>query len=78
VIPELLQSRCEPVGLAAEIEKLLTDEEARHAQIEGAAAALHSIGRDDIAPSLRAADRILELMADRNAGSSQSKAALRG
>jgi lipid-A-disaccharide synthase len=72
LIPELLQGRCEAVGLAAEIETLLTDEGARHAQTEGAAAALQSIGRDDIAPSLRAADRILELIAARNAGSSQS------
>jgi len=63
LIPELLQHDCTPERLAAEIERLLTDPAARQAQAEGAEAALHQIGLDREAPSLMAADKILELVA---------------
>jgi len=71
IIPELLAAKCEPVGLAAEVETLLTDADARQRQIDGCREALRRIGHGEIAPSLRAADRILELTAERAASESQ-------
>jgi lipid-A-disaccharide synthase len=61
LIPELLQHDCTPERLTAEIETLLTDPAAAHAQIEGSQRALEMIGLDGEAPSLRAADKVLEL-----------------
>ncbi|HLZ65157.1 MAG TPA: lipid-A-disaccharide synthase [Aliidongia sp.] len=63
LVPELLQHDCTPERLTAEVERLLRDPEARRVQIEGAQAALLQIGLDGEAPSLKAADKILELVA---------------
>jgi lipid-A-disaccharide synthase len=63
LIPELLQHACTPERLAEEIERLLSEPEARRQQIEGAEAALGMIGLAGEAPSVRAADKILELLA---------------
>ncbi len=56
LIPELLQHECTSERLTAEVERLLTDTEARRGQIEGAEAALLQIGLHGEAPSLKAAD----------------------
>ncbi|GGF40347.1 lipid-A-disaccharide synthase [Aliidongia dinghuensis] len=63
MIPELLQHDCTPERLADAVERLLSDPDARRLQIEGSRAALQQIGRDGEAPSLRAADKVLELVA---------------
>ncbi|HEV2678504.1 MAG TPA: lipid-A-disaccharide synthase [Aliidongia sp.] len=63
LIPELLQHECTPERLGAEVERLLSDPGARRVQIEGAQAALQQIGLDGEPPSLKAADKILELVA---------------
>ena len=65
LIPELLQHDCTPERLTAEIERLLTDPAARLQQIDGARAALLTIGLGGEAPSLKAADKILALVAAR-------------
>jgi lipid-A-disaccharide synthase len=61
VIPELLQQACTPENLAGVLENLMTDEALRAAQVAGCAEALAMIGLGAERPSLRAADRILEL-----------------
>jgi lipid-A-disaccharide synthase len=63
LIPELLQHECTPDRLVEEVERLLSDPQARRRQIDGAQAALGMIGLAGEAPSLRAADKILELVA---------------
>ena len=63
LIPELLQHDCTPERLTVEIERLLTDPDARRAQVEGSHAALLQIGLGGEVPSLKAADKILELVA---------------
>jgi lipid-A-disaccharide synthase len=68
LIPELLQHDCTPERLTAEIEHLLRDPAARQAQVDGSHAALLQIGLGSEAPSLKAADKILELVAARPAG----------
>ena len=65
LIPELLQHDCTPERLGAEIERLLSEPDARREQVEGAKAALLQIGLDGEAPSLKAADKILELVGAR-------------
>ena len=63
LIPELLQHDCTPERLTVEVERLLTDPAAARAQIEGGQTALGMIGLAGEAPSLRAADTVLELVA---------------
>jgi lipid-A-disaccharide synthase len=63
LVPELLQHACTPERLGAEIERLLVDADARRAQVEGFEAALRQIGLGGEVPSLKAADKILELVA---------------
>jgi lipid-A-disaccharide synthase len=65
LIPELLQHDCTPERLTVEVERLLTDPEARREQIEGSETALLQIGLHGEAPSLKAADKILDLVAKR-------------
>lgn len=65
LIPELLQHDCTPERLTAEVERLLIDPEARREQVEGSEAALLQIGLQGEAPSLKAADKILDLVANR-------------
>lgn len=65
LIPELLQHDCTPERLTAEVERLLTDPGAAREQIDGSQAALLQIGLGGEAPSLKAADTILALVAAR-------------
>jgi lipid-A-disaccharide synthase len=68
LVPELLQHDCTPERLSAEVERLLRDPEARREQVEGAQGALLQIGLGDEAPSLKAADKVLELIAPATRG----------
>jgi lipid-A-disaccharide synthase len=64
VIPELLQGACVPNRLEPAVAALLTDPAARSAQLSAFADGLAQIGLGGEPPSLRAADRILALLAD--------------
>jgi len=61
-VPELLQDRCTPEALAAELDRLLSDPAKRQSQIEAFEQALQQIGLGGTPPSLKAADKILELV----------------
>ena len=62
-VPELLQQRCTPERLAAELTRLLEDGTARAAQIAACEEALRLLGYGALAPGLRAADQVLEIIA---------------
>jgi lipid-A-disaccharide synthase len=64
VIPEFLQAACVPELLEPAVSALLADPAARNAQLSAFAAGLAQIGLGGDPPSLRAADRILALLAD--------------
>ncbi|MFA5119872.1 lipid-A-disaccharide synthase [Zavarzinia sp.] len=59
VVPELLQSACTPERLAAEVDRLLTDDGARQDQIASMHRVMTALGRGGPAPSTRAAQAIL-------------------
>ena len=63
VIPELLQEACVPERLEPAIATLLTDPNARAAQLSAFADGLAQIGQGGDPPSRRAADKILTLLA---------------
>ena len=63
VVPELLQQDCVPSKLAEAVERVMIDEAARAAQHDAALSAMRLLGRDDQAPSLRAADALLRAIA---------------
>jgi lipid-A-disaccharide synthase len=65
VIPELLQHDCTPERLEAALVGLLTDSEARCAQLSAFGEALSQIGLGGALPSHRAAEKILALVAER-------------
>lgn len=60
VVPELLQERCNPNGLAAAVETLFDDPQARAAQTAGLREGLQRLGYGGPSPSRRAARVILE------------------
>lgn len=62
VMPELLQGDCIPARLAAALDRLLGDPEARRTQIEDCRKVTELLGRDGLAPSLRAARALLGLI----------------
>jgi lipid-A-disaccharide synthase len=62
VMPEFLQGACTPAKLAAALERLLSDPEARRAQREGCAEAMSILGRGGVPPSRRAAKAVLDLI----------------
>jgi lipid-A-disaccharide synthase len=66
VIPELLQGDCTPDRLAAAVLPLLTDADARQAQVAFFDQALHQIGLGGALPSRKAAEKILALIAERH------------
>jgi lipid-A-disaccharide synthase len=65
-VPELMQEACTPDHLTQAVQLLLVDQGARAAQREACGAALAMLGQGDIPPSLRAADKIMELVRGRN------------
>lgn len=64
-VPELLLERCTPEALESAIARLLADDAARASQIAAYAEALALLGKDGAPPSLRAADVVLEVIAER-------------
>lgn len=68
VVPELLQGDCMPERLEGALIDVLTDEAVRAAQLTAFDQALDRIGRGAVAPSRRAAETILSLIAARVPG----------
>jgi lipid-A-disaccharide synthase len=66
VVPEFLQENCRPEPLAAALLALLRDPAARERQRQGQREAIRRLGPDR-RPSERAADLLLELMAETRA-----------
>jgi lipid-A-disaccharide synthase len=64
VMPELLQDDCRPDRLAAAVERLLDDPQARAEQREGARAAMAKLGIGGDSPSARAADAVLSFIGE--------------
>jgi lipid-A-disaccharide synthase len=64
LIPELLQENCRGARLAEAVGRLLADPEARQRQIEGGREAVGRLGLGGPPPSNRAAETILEIIAD--------------
>jgi lipid-A-disaccharide synthase len=64
-VPEFIQNRCRADLLAQELLRLLQDSSAREAQQRDLAQAVHLLGRDEEAPSLRAARALLEFVRER-------------
>ncbi len=62
VMPELLRGDCIPARLAAALDRLLGDPEARRTQIEDCRKVTELLGRGGLAPSLRAARTLLGLI----------------
>jgi lipid-A-disaccharide synthase len=65
LVAEHLGPRCTPERLAATLVELIGDEPVRAAHQEGYDAAMRLLGRGDLSPSLKAADKILEIIAAR-------------
>jgi lipid-A-disaccharide synthase len=68
VAPELIQDACNGPALAAEIARRLDDASLRRAQADAQNAALDRMGRGGPDPDEAAADAVLKVLAERNAG----------
>jgi lipid-A-disaccharide synthase len=66
-VPEYVQDKCTPQGLANGLLPLLTDKAAADAQIRDLDEATRKLGRGKEAPSLRAAEALLAFMRDHRA-----------
>jgi len=64
-VPEFLQSRCRAELLAPCLVQLLQNDEARERQERDLQEAVHLLGRDEEAPSIRAARALLEFVRER-------------
>lgn len=66
IVKEYLLEDCKPDLLAAEVEKLLTDEAYKNAEVDGAFDVLKRLGADGAeTPSQKAADAILDLIKEK-------------
>lgn len=65
VMPELLQDRCRPDLLAAAVERLLTDPQARADQAAGMREGLEKLGLGGESPGRRAAAAVIEFITSR-------------
>ena len=74
LVRELLGWDCTPPKLAASLAELIRDEQVRSAHREGYDEAVRHLDGGEVSPSLRAADQILELVAARRCGGSNSTA----
>lgn len=68
LIPEFLQERCNPAELADAVGRLLQDEAARQAQIDGGAEVARRLGRGGPSPSEIAASVVLDYAANHHMG----------
>jgi lipid-A-disaccharide synthase len=68
LVDELLRERCAPDGLAAAVVRLVRDERVRAAHRAGYDEAVRRLGAGGDAPSLRAADKVLEIVGAYRAG----------
>jgi lipid-A-disaccharide synthase len=64
-VPELLLERCTPAALHSAVLMLLVDSGARARQKEAYVEALAKLGRGGASPSVRAADVVLKVIAER-------------
>jgi lipid-A-disaccharide synthase len=64
-VPELIQQHCNPVRLAAEVERLLDEPATSEAQRQSCRQALQRLGLGDVSPSRRAAEVVLSVIAMR-------------
>jgi lipid-A-disaccharide synthase len=71
-VPEFLQTRCRADLLAPALLRLLQNGEERTRQKQDLAQAVHLLGRDEEAPSLRAARALLEFVRQRGPGQRRS------
>ncbi len=76
VVRELLRTECAPGPLAAEAERLVRDDRVRAQHLAGYDEALRRLGAGGPSPSLRAADRVLAIIAARRRSVTASPAAL--
>jgi lipid-A-disaccharide synthase len=67
-VPELLLERCTPEALESAVAELLADDAARAAQVAAYDEALALLGERGAPPSFRAADVVLEVIAQRGKG----------
>ena len=74
LVTELLGPNCTTARLAASLAQLVGDERVRAAHRQGYDEAVRRLAGDEVSPSLRAADQILELVAARRCGTSASTA----
>ena len=66
-VPELIQERCEPVGLADALAALFGDENARLRQKRALADTMRALTPEGATPSRRAAEVVLGVVRDRHA-----------
>lgn len=64
-VPELLGEACKPAAIAAVLTQLLTNDDARAAQLDAAARVMMRLGRGGEAPGLRAARSVMSVIQDR-------------
>jgi lipid-A-disaccharide synthase len=76
LVDELLRERCAPDRLAAAVLRLIRDERVRAAHRAGYDEAMRRLGAGGVSPSLRAADKVLEIVGARRQGSLISTAEL--
>jgi lipid-A-disaccharide synthase len=62
LVDELLRERCAPDRLAAAVVRLIRDERVRAAHQSGYDEAMRRLGAAGVSPSLRAADKVLEIV----------------
>jgi lipid-A-disaccharide synthase len=65
LVSEHLGPQCTPGNLTASLVELIRDEQVRAAHQDGYDAAMRLLGAGDLSPSLKAADKILEIIAAR-------------
>ena len=68
LVPQFLQTACTPANLAVALTDILEDTQARRRQLEGFKRLDGVLGTGDVMPSARAAQAVLDLLAERRVG----------